>query len=351
MTDEETAPHDPIGRLAAGARSHSRPHKTSECPEEDRLRMLVPGLVDTAEADKLLGHAAECDWCGAVLREAAQDLSGPPTDEEEEFARGAWLANADHRREFVERLTRHKRSAREARPRRWAAWWPLPVGLATAALVGGVWYELTSAGGAGSAERLLAEAYTKQREIEVRIPGAAYGQLRVQMGEESSRLNKPIELSEAIPKIQRGIAAHPNDPQWLDLKGRADLLEGQYQEAIVELEHARALQPRDATTLTDLGAAYFQKAAREDDKKAYRSAYDYFSEGANLKPGDKVLAFNKALAAERIYANNEAPGSWEAYLKMDPDSGWAAEARDHLYKVKKNLINSGTTPPAPRPKR
>src|ERR1039458_5486125 len=84
---------DLIERLQAGALAHRRPQKRRGCPDEDRLRLLLPGQVEPEEAEKLLTHAAECDWCGTALREAAQDLSEPPTGEEEELAGKSRLAD------------------------------------------------------------------------------------------------------------------------------------------------------------------------------------------------------------------------------------------------------------------
>src|ERR1017187_8002855 len=100
---------DLIERLQAGALAHRRPQKRRGCPDEDRLRLLLPGEVGPEEAEKLLEHAAECDWCGTVLREAAQDLSEPPTGGEEELAGKSRLADPRRRRELAERTTKRKR--------------------------------------------------------------------------------------------------------------------------------------------------------------------------------------------------------------------------------------------------
>ena len=117
------------------------------------------------------------------------------------------------------------------------------------------------------------------------------------------------------------------------------------------MEHARSLRPADSTILADLGASYFQKAAKTDDPKLYSSAFEALSEGARLKPDDPVLAFNRALAAEHIFAFNVANEAWQAYLHMDSTSRFAGEAREHLDKVKKNLNNSAHTPKTQLPTR
>jgi tetratricopeptide (TPR) repeat protein len=345
MKPGDTGGGDPIGRLQAGALAHRRLERKRGCPDEDRLRMLVPGLAEPVEAGKLLAHAAECDWCGTVLREAAQDLAEPPTAEEEELAGMSRLADPRRRRELAELIAGAPKPAR--RP-----WFPIlrwsAAGLmAAAALLGVVVYPQWARSPARTG-RLLAQAYTEHRQMEMRLPGADWGPERTEMGTESSSLSEPVALLDARGNIKRAVEGNPNDPRWLQLEGRAELLGGKEDAAIAELEHARSLRPADSTILADLGAAYFQKAAKTDDPKLYSSAFEALSEGARLKPDDPVLAFNRALAAEHIFAFNVANEAWQAYLRMDSTSRFASEAREHLDKVKKNLNNSGLTPP-PQP--
>ena len=340
---------DPIERLLAGALAHRRPKKTRRCPDEDRLRLLLPGQVEPKEAEKLLTHAAECDWCGAVLREAAQDLAEPPTGEEEELAGRGRFADPGPRREFVERITGGGRPD----PKPWLPilrWWPA-WSLATAALVvagGGASY-LQWARGTAHTERLLAQAYTERRQMEMRLPGAEWGRIRTQMGVESSSFNQPLELTDAISNIKRGIASHPDDPSWLKLQGEADLLDGKDEAAIAELERAHALRPADASILLDLGTALFQRAEKEDDPQWRAKAFERFSEGVRLKPNDAALLFNRALAAQRMSNFHEAEDDWGAYLGVDSTSGWAREARQHRGEVKKKLSGSGPAPPQQPP--
>lgn len=333
---------DPIERLQAGAQAHRRPQKKRGCPNEDRLRMLLPGQVKPKEAEKLLTHAAECDWCGTVLREAVRDLSEPPTSVEEDLAGRGRLADPRARRELVERIVKEKNDR----------WGPIfsrlmpAAGLAAAVVVGFVSYQQWTVSAAHTG-RLLAKAYTERRQMEMRPEGAEWGPIRTQMGTESSSLAEPSELMAAKLNIIRGIEASPDDPTWLQLEGRMELLDRKVDAAIVNLERARALRPNDATILADLGAAYFQKAenAGVDGGKVFSSAYDSFTEGLRLKPGDATLLFDQALAAERMYGYDTARKAWDAYLKIDAKSGWAREAQNHRDKVKKNLTGSGPTPP------
>lgn len=337
---------DLIERLQAGALAHRRPQKTRSCPDEDRLRLLLAGQIEAGDADKLLTHAAECDWCGTVLREAAQDLTDPPTGEEEELVGKSRLADPVRRRELAELITRPKRPD----PKPWLPilrWWPA-AGLAAAMLVGGVSYEQWARGPART-ERLLAQAYSKDRLMEMRVPGADWASGRAQRGAGGSAFNEPVELTDAISNIKRALDTHPDDPKWLQLEGRADLLEGKEDASITELERAHALRPADASILLDWGMALFQKAEKSDDAQVRAEAFERFAEGVRLNPKDPALLFNRALAAQSMALHNEALDDWEAYLHIDSKSGWAREARQRRDEVKKNLSGSGRTQPPQRP--
>jgi tetratricopeptide (TPR) repeat protein len=309
--------------------------------------LLLPGQVEPEEAEELLAHAAECDWCGTVLREAARDLNDPPTGEEEELAGKARLADPRARRGLVERIVPRQRPDPDPKP--WfpiLRWWPA-AGLAAAALAGVVGYPLW-AHSAAHTQRLLAQAYTERRQMEMRLPDAAWGHAQTQLGAETSSFNEPPELLDAKINIKRGIAAHPKDPKWLQLEGRAELLGGKEDAAIAELELAHALRPGDASILLDLGTALFQKSEKTDDAKLRAEAFERLSEGCRLKPGDAELLFNRALAAQRMSNFHEALDDWQAYLQIDSTSGWVPEARKYRDEVKKNLIGSAPTPP-PQP--
>ncbi|HLY18390.1 MAG TPA: hypothetical protein VKR61_14255 [Bryobacteraceae bacterium] len=344
----ETDNDDPIERLRAGARVYRRPEKQPDCPDEDRLRMLVPGLLDHGEADELLSHAAECDWCGTVLREAVQDLAEPATAEEQEMAGKARLANARNRRSLARRLAPPEGLFQQIAGGL-ALWWRrAAVGLVAAAAVGGACYQFAWVGSTTATARLLAQAYSEKRSMEMRLPGASYSQVHVERGTERSLFSASNPLAEAVPYIKHGTEAHPDDPNWLHLEGTADLIAGDYDKAIPELERARSLRPTDTGILTDLGAAYFQKAEAEksEDSKYYQLAFEALSKGVRLNNEDATLAFDYALAAERISVVHVAREAWETYLRLDSTSPWAAEARQHLNDLKKNSTSSGSTPNA-----
>src|SRR6267378_7563084 len=82
---------------------------------------------------------------------------------------------------------------------------------------------------------LLAQAYTEQRTIKLRLPGAKYAQMSVQRGKEHSSLNRPTSLLDAESIIGHRLDKNSKDPEWLNKKGRAELLDGNYDSAIATL--------------------------------------------------------------------------------------------------------------------
>jgi hypothetical protein len=314
--------------LLARLRARGRGPRTKTCPDEERLRFFAVGLTDTSESQELLEHATACDYCGPLLREAVQDLGAAPSEEEIEFAGKTRLSNLHQRQAFAKRLAGgHRWFLRVPRPVIWLAPATAVAGLAVLTFQS-QWIALRMA------ERHTNHAYTEHRTLAMRFPGASYGPLQgVEMGGETSGLNKPAEFYEAKAAIGRGLEAHPNDPRWLRLQGESDLLENRLDPAISGLEHARALRPQDPYILSDLGVAYYQKA-QNGDTPYYLKAFQVISDALRLKPDDPVLLFNRALAAGHLQNTNAEREAWNSYLQVDSTSGWAAEARQHLQQAK-----------------
>lgn len=348
MKTGDTGSGDLIERLEAGARVHRQPRRTPDCPDEEQLRLLLAGQVEPEEAETLLNHSADCDWCGTVLREAAQDLSGPPTMEEEELAAKSRWADPRRRRKLAKRITNPKPSGPKPSFLMWR-WWPAPAMAAAAAAMAGVFFQMGYLGGLPGAERLTCRAYAEQRELSMRLMACpAYSPIHTERAVDASRLSRP-DFVEAFARVARGAEAHPDDPSWLELQGRMDLMDGKDDAAISKLERARSLRPKDARILSVLGVTYFHKAqSRKDDQKNYILAFERLSEASAVNPKDPALLFDRALAAEKISAFSQARNDWQAYLQLDSSSGWAREATAHLDELKKNSTGSGSMlPPQP----
>jgi tetratricopeptide (TPR) repeat protein len=192
-----------------------------------------------------------------------------------------------------------------------------------------------------SVDVLLARAYTEQRPFELRYAQADYGTLRVVKGStDSSRLDRPPALLESEARIARELDAHPNDPRWLQARGRAELLDRDFDSAIADLQPHFTLRRVSTPLLTDLACAYFERAQAHGPQPDYKTALDFLNQALKMTPDDPVALFNRAIVYQRMQLYSQAIEDWRHYLGVDPNSQWAAEARKRLADVQQSQSSS-----------
>jgi tetratricopeptide (TPR) repeat protein len=343
--------------------------KGPNCSDETEWVRVAAGLVEETEAKERMNHAAQCGHCGPLLRSAVSRLSDETTPDEE--AALAKLTSA--RTVWQTQMARTIRNTSE--PRRlglsstpfWkhVFFWPRPVfaAVAFATLVAVVWIGVRWQRPA-AAEKLIAQAYTEQRVIDVRIRGAKYSPVRTSRGPTISSQDRPVPLQKADGVISEYLLKNPSDPGWLQAKANADLLEGRFDDAVKRLKRAIDSKPDSPELLTDLGSAYFLRGRsnRPDDlEKAmpffpkslaqnscnpanspqwamdYMCGIDSFDKALMKNPNDPVALFNQALALEEVFLYAPAVDVWQHYLRIDPEGDWSAEARERLTKVEQKL--------------
>src|SRR5258708_2944064 len=186
-------------------------------------------------------------------------------------------------------------------------------------------------------ETLLATAYTEQRTIELRIPNAAHAPVRLTRGSlNSSRLDRPTSLLKAELRIAKELQQHPSSPALFQAKGRADLLEREYQAAIQAFEHALESGPETTSLLTDLASAYFESAeANQRRQSDYSTSLQLLDKALKSRPDDPIALFNRAIVSERMGLRERAIEDWRHYLRVDSGSGWSSEARQRLADVER----------------
>jgi tetratricopeptide (TPR) repeat protein len=309
-----------------------------ECPEESEWPLVAAGLKETG-VEALLRHAAECDHCGPLLRRSVEDFSGDLTAEEEAMLERLGSTQAGWQERVAGKMSKSQRrsgigawlSERLAPARQIRTWVYAGAGLVLAAAAS-FWGLLRVQQPA--IENLLATAYTEQRTLELRILGAAYGPVRLVRGTAApSRLDRPQALLEGEVRIARELEKNPGSSVWLQAMGRADVLDRDYEAAIHCLERARAGQPGSFTIMIDLAAAYFERAEVGHREADYGAAVELLSKALQARPDDPVARFNRAIVYERMRLYGQAIDDWRSYLRMDPNGGWAAEARKRLADV------------------
>lgn len=332
----------------AGLRSAQPEPRQPQCPDSSAWYEIAAGVAPRTEALVQLQHASRCDHCGSLLREVVAVLNGEMTAAEAEQIAALASARPEGQRQLAQEIAGRLMPAPTA-PTWWRRpWWTKPwttmtaPRLATAAVVllalaSLAWWETAQRNRPQSADRLLASAYREQRTLELRISGAPYAPFRVQRGAEDSFVNRPKELLSAEALIAGQLASHPSDAYWLQAKARADLLEGKYDGAIDSLRRGLQLQPKSPGLLIDLASAYFQRGQAADRPEDYAAAYERLSQALAAAPDDPVALFNRAIVAERQFLYHQALDDWEHYLRIDPRSEWADEARQRADAVRAKL--------------
>jgi tetratricopeptide (TPR) repeat protein len=323
--------------------------RTSVCPTEDNWPRLVAGLVHASEAAPLLEHSADCEYCGQLLREATEDFAPELSEQETKSIRQLPSALAGWQRNIARKMAEMSgappvsvsTSARVAPAR--AAWlssawlrWAWPIA-ATAVLVIAAILWIGRSPSLSSTNQLIAQAYTAQRPVDLRFPGADYGpvmQERGESGRNRSRMDEPPELLEAETQIARGLINHPQDAGWLQAKARTDLFEGHYQSAIEALLQAEGTRPEDASVKIDLATGYCERAGnrREPTEQAadYELALQSLNSVLSKNPNDLVALFNRAFVYQKLKKYAEGVEDWQHYLQLDPSGQWAKAARQQL---------------------
>ncbi len=209
--------------------------------------------------------------------------------------------------------------------------WPLYGGLAAAAVMAfALWnqaaiLDLLRGRENASFARLIAAA-GDERTIEGRLSGDfPYAALRpVTRGSAEENL----ELLALAGELQRQARTDP-DPANLHAAGVALLLAGRTDEAITALRTIASGSP-DARYHSDLSAALAARASRTGSAEDWAGALSEAETALAGEPDSPQALFNRALALERMFLRSQALQAWQDYLRRDPNSGWASEARNRL---------------------
>ncbi len=321
-----------------------------DCPPEDTWSVLTAGLMEGDKAAPFITHAGTCGWCGPRLKEAMRDLAQDITAEEQEAlgklpsASPGWqhamaqkmaAAIVSEDVPLVEVKTPATSKELKSKEKAGFGWWPKLVwagsGLAVVLVAVLVGVRLTRE---PDVNALLAQAFTEQRRSEMRMPGAKYGPLRIELGNGNRDLPPSFYTAQGIIKTE--LAKHPEDPSWLQAQGRAHLLEGDYEKAIKDLDAALIVRPNDPGLLLDKATALFQRAEQlgPEARIDYGEAAEDLGEVLKKLPKDPVALFNRAIVYEKMQAYDQAIEDLNRYLDVDPAGPWSEEARDRLRRLK-----------------
>lgn len=324
--------------------------KSSDCPNPDTVWQLAFAEPQSGQAKAILEHVANCDHCGGLLQRAVEEFDQELSPKQQDLLHAVQTSRisshprmANELASIVERSGQESTTVRKAvqtrRFRRWVFAFSVATVLLVVALLGSLTIRRSRPAYAGS---LIAQAYTAARPFEPRFRGAAFAPIRIERGGRRSETERPPALLDAEALIGRKLSRSPDDPAWLDVRGRADLLDGHYGSAIQAFERALVVEPGSAQLEVDLATALFQRAQAENNAADLAEAADHLSRVIQKGPKDSIALFNRGIVLEHMFLFDQALDDWQQYLKIDATGEWADEARKHVADIQRKLQDKGT---------
>ncbi len=341
------SPHEGLGRTLEVLVAHA-PFRNSaqfygaggftsqaagSCPETGAWLRLASGDAAPRERQALLAHAALCTGCLARLRNSRQILSEEITPEESAALQQLTSTKPQWQELLASQLAQTAHSSPRAGNLLRFAWLS---GAVAAVLVLGLsaalWWRQNAP------EKLLAEAYTQSRTMDLRVPGAGFAPVKPQAhlrGGAGDR--EPAQLLSARAQIERKLEQAPTDAHWLQLQARAETLEEHYDGAIDILDRLLAAGPVTASLLLDDGTAYFMRGTATGSENDRATALDNLRRADELAPNDPVVLFNEAIVMEDRGQVMNAVETWNRFLKFEQETKWQDDGRKRLQSLEEKL--------------
>jgi tetratricopeptide (TPR) repeat protein len=297
-------------------------HPVSAHPDDERLAAFVDGALDGGERAEVELHLASCDACGVAVAEIVRTVEGL---EAEERAGGA--SQAVHAVGTVVPRSTGRRG-----------WLYGAAGLAAAAaVVLAVWLPR----GERPELRELVEAVGDRRPVEGRLTGGfRYGPLASPArGTEASADWRVLAAAGRLEEDARGT----DDARLLGALGTAHLVTRQFDAAVKYFDQALEIAPDDVLLRTDRAAALLARGDAAGGGRAadYVRALDDATRAVLTDPKRAEAVFNKAMALRRMHLADQELEAWRAYLALDADSPWAAEAKRRVADLEASQKSQG----------
>ncbi|SFR99659.1 CHAT domain-containing protein [Granulicella pectinivorans] len=315
---------------------------TSGCPHDELWLHLAAELLDEAQAQPMLIHAATCGDCAQRLKDAMAEVAPSSLDDEVpwlESSTAPW--QSEMARTLADRVVPAPAKILPF-PRRRV--WMAATAAALLFMIGGAtWFARRDTDSA-----LLARAYDTQRRTDLHLPGGS-SVAKASATRGASAQDLPTELMQLQLRTAEHLHARPNDPYWLAMRGRIALVanDGEAARKDLQLAMASGMSGLDS----DLADAFFEIGEANHDPIAWSRAADLYGKvidetDGKRDPRPRALAFfNRALCWERQSVFVEAIADYEQALALERDPGWRREIEQRLEHVKeqqkKSEVNRG----------
>jgi CHAT domain-containing protein/lipoprotein NlpI len=192
----------------------------------------------------------------------------------------------------------------------------------------------------------LNTAYRQERPVEARLSNLDYAPFIVQRGG-TPRVDY-VQRDLAGTLLMKAATDTPNAASHRAL-GQYYLAEREIDKAIDQFNTALAIDPYDAKTHINLGAALLEKGKQETGKPLSRAVENFSRSLEHLNEGlklDNTLLegyFNRALVYQYMMLPHEAEAAWRDYLQRDPNSQWSEEAKRNLKRLEESNSQKSAT--------
>lgn len=340
-------------------------------PEEEKLiRLYLLGVGSDDQQrhveERLLGDSDYCDQLVIIEEELIDDyLLGVLPDQERNRFESHFLTTPKRKQNLALARDLKKHASNMAPPIQKAitpaaqstGWWQTlffprwkPAAFATVLLAAavGVWQFYSRQSPVEDALASLNLAYRERRPVVSRIIGFGYAPSPITSEQRGGRVEKIEEKVDyiALERAQT-LLFSPNanrlSPILLHARGKYFLARKEFDKAIDQLSLAVKSEPANALIHSDLGAALLGKIEQDRLTAAGRLDQDlnecfiHLNKALELDPSLPEPLFNRALLNQREQLPRQAREDWEKYLRKDPASPWAEEARQNLKAIEEEL--------------
>jgi tetratricopeptide (TPR) repeat protein len=136
---------------------------------------------------------------------------------------------------------------------------------------------------------------------------------------------------QALEAYRKAIELNPNAAGALVNLGTIAFRAQRLQDATIYYQRAIEADPRYPLAHFNLGNVYDEMGQLDPAREQYELAL-------RLNPAYADAHFNLALVAERKSDHLRAVKHWKAYLKLDPSSSWADQARKQLEQLRRLTV-------------
>jgi cytochrome c-type biogenesis protein CcmH/NrfG len=147
---------------------------------------------------------------------------------------------------------------------------------------------------------------------------------------------RQVELEKAKSILSRELPKHAGDPDWLEMQGRAHLLDWAPGNARSAFDQALKARPNDPSLTLEMATALYELAKLgENAEENLSTARDLVSNVLAQHPKDLVALFNRATINEDLHLTEAGIRDCEEYLALESQGPWSTEVKARLDRLKK----------------